>query len=751
MNYVYLGNNQYEITLTVYRDCFNGIPPFDNPATIGIFDSNNNLAFTVQATITSQQSVPNAINSPCLLPPTNVCYEVARYVFTISLPSQTGSYTLAYQRCCRNSSVVNLVNVQGTGATYMAVIADPAVAPVNSNPVFNNWPPTFICQGAPFTFDHSAMDPDGDSLVYRLNTPIHGGSMNDPMPNPPSNPPYNNVVFQTPYSVNDPFGGVPIQINSRTGVLTATPNNQGQYVYGIRVDEYRNGVLIGSTIRDFQVNVVPCPMITVASIYSPTIACGSLRADFVNNSFNAATYDWYFGDPTTTSDTSTLTHPSYTYPDTGDYIATLVAYSGINPLCNDTATGLVHIYPEFITNFVATNEHCSNEFQFIDRSYGLSGSSTTWFWEFGDHWSSFDANPVHLYDLPGDYEVKLITSADSSCTDTAVKLIHVLQNPTADFSLELDTCKYTISTVESSLNAASYRWEFGDDVVDYRRQGKHVYSQPGEYEVHLIVATDSSCVDSASLHVSIPPLPLADFEYTVAPCDSTVRFINKSLFASQFHWQFADYTASNDESPVHVFRLSGTIPVKLEAMSQHGCKNVRLKDIFFVSFKKADFDTSPDTCENVINFIDLTNHAAYLRWDFGDGTLSNEFNPSHRYKNEGEHTVTLYVNAETPCPDTISKIVMYEASIGEKVFIPNTFTPNGDGINDVFAPSIFRPCQVYALTIFNRWGQKVFESNDAANVRWDGDFAGERLPEDIYVYILESEGTRQEGKITIMR
>jgi len=112
MNYHYVGANQYEITLTVYRDCYNGIPPFDNPASIGVFDVNNNLVNMTDAIITFQQSVPNAINSPCLSPPTNVCYEVAQYKFTLNLPPASGIYTIAYQRCCRNNSIINITNPQ---------------------------------------------------------------------------------------------------------------------------------------------------------------------------------------------------------------------------------------------------------------------------------------------------------------------------------------------------------------------------------------------------------------------------------------------------------------------------------------------------------------------------------------------------------------------------------------------------------------------------------------------------------------
>ncbi|HLG34113.1 MAG TPA: hypothetical protein VI757_04475, partial [Bacteroidia bacterium] len=218
LNYKYLGNNDYEIRLTVYRDCFNGVPGFDSPAALGIFDVNNNLVNSIYMTYTGSIPLVPTINSPCLIPPTNVCYERTTYVEIINLPPLAGGYQLAYQRCCRNHTIVNIVNPGGAGATYYATIPDVSLIPVNSNPVFTNWPPTFICVDVPFTFDHSATDYEGDSLVYELCDPLDGASQGNPMPQPPFNPPYFPVTWQPPYSPANIMGGVPLSINAQTGM-----------------------------------------------------------------------------------------------------------------------------------------------------------------------------------------------------------------------------------------------------------------------------------------------------------------------------------------------------------------------------------------------------------------------------------------------------------------------------------------------------------------------------------------------------
>src|SRR4030095_14768168 len=121
--YSYHGNNQYKIHLTVYRDCINGVPPFDSPATIGIWNSNNNLLTYVEVYPSDSITVPNYINSPCFIPPTNVCYRQCHYHSGfVTLPPIPGGYQLAYQRCCRNQTIINIIDPLDVGATFYATI-----------------------------------------------------------------------------------------------------------------------------------------------------------------------------------------------------------------------------------------------------------------------------------------------------------------------------------------------------------------------------------------------------------------------------------------------------------------------------------------------------------------------------------------------------------------------------------------------------------------------------------------------------
>jgi hypothetical protein len=106
---------------------------------------------------------------------------------------------LVYERCCRNGTINNLNNPGNQGATYTATIP-PTNAYRNSSPVFNKFPPTFICANSPLSFDNSATDLNGDSLVYSLCTPNDGASQSDPAPTTPNNPPYFPISWQAPYN-----------------------------------------------------------------------------------------------------------------------------------------------------------------------------------------------------------------------------------------------------------------------------------------------------------------------------------------------------------------------------------------------------------------------------------------------------------------------------------------------------------------------------------------------------------------------
>src|SRR5690606_9016616 len=176
------GNYLYKVYMHIYRDCNGNGSGFDNPAWIVSFDNKDIPVDTFFMYLDFTRNIPTYIDNPCLLTPPDVCVEAAYYSTIISVESGKGDLTISNQRCCRNNTVVNIVEPGATGSTYTTVIKDPLISSCNSSPRFNDFPPLAICNNYPIAFDNSASDPDGDSLVYEFSIPLNGADEIDPKP-----------------------------------------------------------------------------------------------------------------------------------------------------------------------------------------------------------------------------------------------------------------------------------------------------------------------------------------------------------------------------------------------------------------------------------------------------------------------------------------------------------------------------------------------------------------------------------------
>ncbi|MEQ9402841.1 MAG: gliding motility-associated C-terminal domain-containing protein [Cyclobacteriaceae bacterium] len=171
--------------------------------------------------------------------------------------SEELGYYLVWERCCRNSIIKNIVLPNQTGMKYVLEIP-PLMKNgevfVNSSPILFKPLSDYACINQLYYIEFTGTDPDGDSLVYSLSTPLNSsGAVPLPTPQPK---PHNNVLFKSGYSESNMIPGVvPLSI-SDNGLLTVTPSETGLYVFSVLVDEYRDGVQIGQARRDFQMLVV---------------------------------------------------------------------------------------------------------------------------------------------------------------------------------------------------------------------------------------------------------------------------------------------------------------------------------------------------------------------------------------------------------------------------------------------------------------------------------------------------------------
>jgi hypothetical protein len=268
MTYKCLGNNQYEISLKIHRDCDSGVAWFDNSASIGIFDAQTNnyiSAFMIPLNTASNDTVSLDYPDSCIY---SICVHYTVYSQIITLPFSNTGYVLTYQRCCRSGDLLNIINPSATGMTITTEITSAGMLSCNNSPIFNREIPLIISTIDTFSTNLNATDIDGDSLVYELYAPFNGMTTSNPIPSHPSAPPYDTVLFQAPYTSSNPLGGNALfDWNTSTGELSILPSNLGTYVIGFLILEYNSaGVLLGKTYRDVIVRVSPVPCSPITSV-----------------------------------------------------------------------------------------------------------------------------------------------------------------------------------------------------------------------------------------------------------------------------------------------------------------------------------------------------------------------------------------------------------------------------------------------------------------------------------------------------
>jgi gliding motility-associated-like protein len=183
------------------------------------------------------------------------------------------------------------------------------------------------------------------------------------------------------------------------------------------------------------------------------------------------------------------------------------------------------------------------------------------------------------------------------------------------------------------------------------------------------------------------------------------------------------------------------------------CLNT-IKKVIEVKYNSviADFDFINPALTYDANFINLSKNAQSFFWDFYDTHSSTEFEPSHTYEQVGSYTVCLAAINFMGCSDTLCKKIDVDA--GWTFYVPNTFTPEGDNLNDIFF-AYGTNIKDFKISVFDRWGENIFNSNDITK-GWDGTFRGTPVQDDIYVWKadfndLKNKNHSLTGHIQVLR
>ncbi len=400
-------------------------------------------------------------------------------------------------------------------------------------------------------------------------------------------------------------------------------------------------------------------------------------------------------------------------------------------------------------------------------------------WTFGDgspDTTTTVPNSSHTYPNVGTYKVRLISIDSASCNiaDTAYITIKA-KNNRALIGLKVtklppcESFSYQFSNTSTppagfSFKPNDFTWDFGDGttMVTNAASVTHQYASSGVYNVKLYIDDTAFCnsPDSAVYQLRVASVLKAQFQTPSSGCvPYNAVFNNTSLGGQNFVWDFGDGTTSTETNPVHLYAQAGTYTIKLSATDSLTCNPVADTSITIIVHESpvASFTYSPTVpIQNTpYQFTNTSAGATNYKWNFGDGDtlLTAVMLPvTHIYNKKGSYTVCLIAFNQYGCSDTTCQQVV--AIVSPLADVPNAFSPNSDGTNDVI---FVKGYGIAAMNwrIYNRWGQLMFTSQDI-NTGWDGRYKGELQPQDVYAYILnisftDGTNTSKKGDITLLR
>jgi len=326
--------------------------------------------------------------------------------------------------------------------------------------------------------------------------------------------------------------------------------------------------------------------------------------------------------------------------------------------------------------------------------------------------------------------------------------------------------QYTFTSQSSNYDAL--KWSFGDgasiDTASSPGPVAVTYATSGLKTVTLQAVARDGCTVVATQQVKVsikPPLPVIQADKNVFCVNDTLRLQATPQPYLTYSWTGPNNFRSDSSTAIVPVTGSQVAGMYQLVTYSYQCSS----DTASVTLPQpqaapvAAFHTNPLSVNApygpvTVQFINDSFNADTYLWDFGDGATSTQQSPRHTYSGKGDYNVKLTVSRGNSCVISTVKYSLVIIQNNNYIVIPNTFTPNGDGINDVFTVVITN-IKSYHIRIYTRWGQQVYESTHILN-SWDGTFNGKQAPAGVYYYLVDAVGTNNEaikrsGFVTVIR
>ncbi|RFS20068.1 PKD domain-containing protein [Chitinophaga silvatica] len=401
--------------------------------------------------------------------------------------------------------------------------------------------------------------------------------------------------------------------------------------------------------------------------------------------------------------------------------------------------------------------------QFLDGSSSF-GTITKWWWDFGDGTTSGDPKPPpHNYPGAGDYIVKLVIEDNSGCMSDTLKAPFTIGTyPEIDFGPNpycLGTNNWMEDKTKIKYGAAKeWLWEWGDGTNSTSNKPTPPFTMPGSKPIQLTVTSDRGCISTAKKNIlfsSTPNVTATGKDVclgTVTSFNSTNQLPNVPI--DQWVWDFGDGKTGKGQIVSHQFADTGVYRATMYGITAEGCSSpivsvpVRVNNVY----AQAGKDTIVAVGQPLQLQAGWLQEGVRYRWEPSMGL--NNPNSDHPvamlYKDQ---TYKLTLTSTEGCQDV--DYITVKVYNGPEFYVPNAFTPNNDGRNDIFRVIAAGVPKLDFFCIWNRWGQEIFRSNDLPG-GWDGKIKGTPAPADTYVWMVQGvdyTGRRfsRKGVVTLIR
>lgn len=392
-----------------------------------------------------------------------------------------------------------------------------------------------------------------------------------------------------------------------------------------------------------------------------------------------------------------------------------------------------------------------------DPLYLLSNGASTYAWQGPAGYTSNQQNPTLFsssFLADGTYTV--FGTSSQGCVSTATALCKLYPNPIISYSGITSVCKGDMFKFKAS-GGVTYKWLGTFGVAQEGSEFSISSASPSLQLTYTVVGTDGNgCSNSTEVNPLVFQLPTAKVVPSVAgscpPLCTRFSIIQKPTNLTSIGWSFSNGNSFNDSLALNqCFNTPGIHNVQLALKDDKGCKGTATQTVEVYPNPKAEFEfdpLDPNENNNVVTFYDASTNAqvAGWNWDFestGVDTARGNI-ATHTFPAIGNYFVKLFVRSTNGCVDSIIKKITVSEDM--TMYVPNAFTPNGDGTNDTF--NVFGVgIKKYNMEIFDRWGNLVFTANDIST-GWDGKNrkGGDISAAGVYQYKI-TMSTTKDGKI----